>query len=1036
MRRKVHIFLILSFTMLPSVSFPDKGKPFNMTAMQSMSGAAVSDVIIEPDIGIENPLEFLNITDSTEISQPFIHKVIEKIWSTGRVAKVSVFAEPDGPASATLIIRVTLRMHLHSMEFEGNKNIKSSELKEVTGYRPDMEFFDDTIEKAEKSILERYSLRGYPYAGVTIKTRPMDEADKIKLHVKVKEGKAVRMWKVSFTGRPIFSPLKLKKITKIKNTNVYDQVKIESGLEKLKKELREIGFYNCNIKPLSLSLDEKSRLHVEIEVDPGPNFEILFIGNTHLSGEKILEVLEFDKQPEIGPAVLEMFAENLEDFYRKLGFTMVSVTGNMYKTDEGKKGVILFSIKEGQRISVKKINFAGNVRFNSGYLRKEVEGILDENIDYKVLFVTPSCEVINDLGISGKMPGPAKPFKKKTVPIAPWKPKKIFLIESYEKAAQHIKELYAAEGYLEAEVREPAIELDKKGQSMTVTFVIKEGDRTWIETVEFEGVSNSKKEDLLEVAGITPQKPFNGMAIKESESAILNYYYNRGYRFATVSYDIKFSKDGTEAYLTYIINEGPLVYVDDIVVRGNVSTKKSLILNRITLKPGNVFTLKKQKKSSGYLRELGIFNSVVFSMEEPAVINSKKRALLQVSEKKSQFLELRAGASSGEGLRGGMEYRYKNLFGYALDFGFMVSFNYRFFFVGTGKYFPQWYQDELSLLNQLERNIAVGFAVPHLPRIGRWLTIHTSFGHLRKNSNLYGLTKNAVYADFLFNPIPALHFSVRAGFEDSDVGTNTVAEKAINRQIQELPLCTPEITKDCLSTKDFKALRVPVGKTAFTVLGTDFTLDLRDNAFNPTSGLRLSMDVSWIRSTDHAEQIHRLYADNDAYKRWKTYAFSNLLKNTLSITGYIPMGTRKVVLMLYGGAGYVFQLQDESETFADRLFYLGGGHTMRGFPEESLCNVESPHGICAYGGNLMINYKIELMFPIYRELGGAVFSDIGNLWKEPESFSIIDLRATVGLGIRYITPIGPLNFDYGIIVNRDKSRGDPFGAIHFSIGTF
>jgi outer membrane protein insertion porin family len=230
---------------------------------------------------------------------------------------------------------------------------------------------------------------------------------------------------------------------------------------------------------------------------------------------------------------------------------------------------------------------------------------------------------------------------------------------------------------------------------------------------------------------------------------------------------------------------------------------------------------------------------------------------------------------------------------------------------------------------------------------------------------------------------------------------------------------------------------VPVGKTAFSVLGTDFTLDMRDNAFNPKSGLRLSMGMSWIRSTDHAKQIHRVYADNEAYKTYKTYAFSNLLRNTVSLSGYIPLGTKKVVLMLYGAAGYIIQLQDESETFADRLFYLGGGHTMRGFPEESLCAVESPPGICAYGGNLMLNYKIELMFPIYKELGGAVFSDIGNLWKEPEeTFKFFDLRATVGLGIRYSTPIGPLNFDYGFIVNRDESRGDPFGAVHFSIGTF
>jgi outer membrane protein insertion porin family len=729
-------------------------------------------------------------------------------------------------------------------------------------------------------------------------------------------------------------------------------------------------------------------------------------------------------------------AEALAEHYRKLGFTMVSVAGEVTASADGKTGVILFGVKEGPRVEVTSITFAGNVRFSSNTLRKEVEAVLNEAIDYDVLFVSPSFGMVDDLGFAGSTPSPSHSTMKKTVPLQPWKHKKIFLKDSYMKAAEHLKELYASEGYLEAEVPEPAIEIDAKGTSMKVTFVINEGVRTWVESVTFAGVKHADEKDLLKAAKIQPKKPFNGMAIKQSEGAILDFYYKKGYRFATVTADLKYSEDGTEAYLTYAIDEGPLVSVDGFTIRGNVSTKKSLILDRITLKPGALFTLKKQTKSTAVLRELGIFNSVVISMEEPAFVAPKKRALIQLSEKKSQFLELRAGASSGEGLRGGMEYGYQNLFGYALDFGFIASVNYRFFFVGTGKYFPQWYTEELTLLEQLERNIAVRFGIPHLPKIGRWFSIQTSFGHQRKNSNLYGLTKNAVYASFLFNPIPAVHFSIRSGFEDSDVGTNTVAERAINAQIQDLPLCSPEILTACLSSEDFRALRVPVGKTAFTVLGTDFTLDLRDSAFNPTSGVRLSLGLSWARSTQPAEQVHRSYADNEAYKKWKTFAFSNLLRNTLSISGYIPLGTRKVVLMLYGAAGYIAQLQDGSETFADRLFYLGGGHTMRGFPEESLCSVESPPGICAYGGNLMVNYKIELMFPIYKELGGAVFSDLGNLWKEPENFSIIALRATMGLGIRYETPIGPLSLDYGFIVNRDKSRGDPFGAIHFSIGTF
>ncbi|MFH1436505.1 MAG: POTRA domain-containing protein [Pseudomonadota bacterium] len=1026
--------LLLCFLILAHTAAGEE-KPFDMSAMEDMKGKTISSIVFEPSLGIENPMKFFDLKADAVISQALIHKIITKAWNTGRVAEVSVFAEPDAAGGAMLIIKATLRMHLHDMDFDGNKHIKGDELKDVSGFRPDMEIFDDTIEKIRKLILERYALRGFPYADVDIETEKMEEPDKVKLKVEISEGKAIKIWNAAFTGRPVFSPLKIRKITKIKSGDVYDQVKINEGIEALKDELRKIGFYNCRIDPPSLILDEKRRLMVEISVDPGPNFEVLFVGNHHVSHDTILKVLELDKQQEISLAVLEELAFNLEEYYRKLGFSMVSAAAAMLVKDKGEEGTILFKIDEGKRIEVKKIAFAGNKHFSAKQLRKQVISILNKNIEYKVLFVEPSFEVINELGISGDMPEPAEKAYERTAALAPWPPKKIFLKESYEEAAKHISELYAAEGFLDAEVKEPAIEINAKGDSMTVTIVIDEGVRTWIESIELEGVLEARKKKLLKAAGIRKGEPYNGMAVKEAEGNILNIFQDWGFMFATVTSDVRFSEDGEKATITYSVEEGPLVHVEDVVVRGNVSTKKSLITDRITLKPGKVFTLDKQKKSSAFLRELGIFNSVVISMEEPALVAGKKRAVVQVTEKKSQFLELRAGASSGEGLRGGMEYGYRNLFGAAIDFGFLAHFNYRFFFVGVGKYFPEWYMNELSLAEQLERNISVRFGIPHVPKIGRWLTIQTSFAHQRKNSNLYGLTQNSVYASFLISPLSYLHFNVRFGFEDSDVGTNTVAEKAMSKEIQDLPVCSDIVKEDCLSQEENRALRVPVGKTAFTVLGTDFTLDLRDNAFNPTKGMRLSMGVSWIRSTDPAEQTHKIYADNDEYKSWKTWSLSNLLRNTISIAGYIPLGTRKVVLMLYAATGFIFQLQDDSETFADRLFYLGGGHTIRGFPEESLCAYESPPGLCAYGGNLMVNYRVELSFPIYKELGGAVFSDMGNLWRELDNFSFTDLKATIGVGIRYATPIGPLNLSYGIIINRDESRGEPFGALHFSIGT-
>jgi outer membrane translocation and assembly module TamA len=88
------------------------------------------------------------------------------------------------------------------------------------------------------------------------------------------------------------------------------------------------------------------------------------------------------------------------------------------------------------------------------------------------------------------------------------------------------------------------------------------------------------------------------------------------------------------------------------------------------------------------------------------------------------------------------------------------------------------------------------------------------------------------------------------------------------------------------------------------------------------------------------------------------------------------------------------------------------------------------------GGNLMVNPRVELRFPIRLPLEGAIFGDLGNLWTDPHDFVArpFVLRADVGAGVRVDTPVGPLVFDYGINVTRRPY--EDFGAFHFAIGLF
>jgi outer membrane protein assembly factor BamA len=122
---------------------------------------------------------------------------------------------------------------------------------------------------------------------------------------------------------------------------------------------------------------------------------------------------------------------------------------------------------------------------------------------------------------------------------------------------------------------------------------------------------------------------------------------------------------------------------------------------------------------------------------------------------------------------------------------------------------------------------------------------------------------------------------------------------------------------------------------------------------------------------------------------------------------------------------------------------------MRSYKEESLIPQdldppcipkpgETTEQVClSPGGNTYLNLKLEFRFPLVPEkVEGAVFTDLGNLWQKPESFRPYQLRTALGLGVRLVTPIGPVAFDFGFNLNPDGSRHEDLFNLHFNIGVF
>jgi outer membrane translocation and assembly module TamA len=121
-----------------------------------------------------------------------------------------------------------------------------------------------------------------------------------------------------------------------------------------------------------------------------------------------------------------------------------------------------------------------------------------------------------------------------------------------------------------------------------------------------------------------------------------------------------------------------------------------------------------------------------------------------------------------------------------------------------------------------------------------------------------------------------------------------------------------------------------------------------------------------------------------------------------------------------------------------KRYFLGGATNLRGWGRFDVSPL-SGSGL-PIGGQTMMNFSGEVRVPLTGSMGGVLFLDGGNVWRDPWDFNLNDLRYDVGVGLRYNTRIGPLRVDFGQQINPIPGllvNGDPekrHFRVHFSIG--
>ncbi|MBF0493187.1 MAG: outer membrane protein assembly factor BamA [Deltaproteobacteria bacterium] len=222
----------------------------------------------------------------------------------------------------------------------------------------------------------------------------------------------------------------------------------------------------------------------------------------------------------------------------------------------------------------------------------------------------------------------------------------------------------------------------------------------------------------------------------------------------------------------------------------------------------------------------------------------------------------------------------------------------------------------------------------------------------------------------------------------------------------------------------------------FSAIVPDF---FRQNASGLTSSLLFSLD----RDTRN----NRITATKGSYNLLTLeYAGvggdNKFLRVDANSRWFLPAFPKKTVLKANARIGYIKSLDDKPVPLFERYF-TGGINSLRGFDPRSvgpsLMIPLSPTGgdeTFVYGGNKSLLFNLEYEFPIYDGAGfkGVVFLDAGNTFAENENYSLKNLRTDWGVGFRWISPFGPLRFEWGFPFNRKENEKSK--VFNFTIGTF
>jgi len=554
------------------------------------------------------------------------------------------------------------------------------------------------------------------------------------------------------------------------------------------------------------------------------------------------------------------------------------------------------------------------------------------------------------------------------------RPGKIFKTQKLQQDAYKVTIFARNEGFFDFKIEDRQDNFTEDKSLVTLIYKMHEGKKAMFGTTSFEGNNIFTDKELQNIVFYRKGALFNQQKFDTTVRDIQEQYANKGFLRADITPVKTFDEETGKLNIKFDISENNLVFIDHIDITGNESTKTFVFARELTIKEGDVFNLKKVRRSQAKIMNLGFINDVQLSID-PTNDPSKVDVGYNVVEGRPGMFTAGVAMSSLDGLYGDFSVTHMNLFGRAQRLSLRALFGSRVL-----DYTLSWTTPWIG-----DKPISFGVDAFNTRRYRSYMTSSSAYTERRVGGRL---RLGPRFNDDIYN----LNFSYT--FENIDIYDINPAYEGIDTGLV-------------------------AGRNNVSSFGAGFAIDTRDNYWDPTEGARNSIGVDVSGGP--------FFGDVDLYRTNFKSAYN---KTLINIGKDYP-----IVLMIANRVGMVKPFGRTDIVPAYERFFLGGADTVRGYQNTGEIGPLTG-GELYYIGN--VELKFPLAREGRRTIAQfATFFDIGNSWKSWDDIRLKtgtetdEFKMGVGFGLRFVTPSLPIRLDWGYGLNH--KTGARTSQIYFSM---